>query len=172
MMISTPYSFVNPSRTRREIDRVANHRRLGFFLGAKRCENDFAVVDADAHVKLGPAARAPVDVQLAEAREHAERGGHGELGVARVAFAVDVSPDGENRVADEFVERAIGRENALHHLAEIFVELRDELRRIGLLGQRREAAQVAHQDGATFARTAELLQKTFTIFDDFADNIF
>ncbi len=52
-------------------------------------------------------------------------GPDGEDGIGGGAVAVDVAPDGENGVADEFIDGAIGGEDATNHAGEVFVELGD-----------------------------------------------
>ena len=73
-----------------------------------------------AHAETHPALDAPAIVQFLQARAHSEGGPRRRLGVRGRAVAVHVSPDRHDRVADEFIERAIVLEDHRHHAAQIF----------------------------------------------------
>ncbi len=76
-------------------------------------------------------------------------------------------------VADEFVERAAIGEHDAHHPVEIFVELLDELDRVGALGERGKAAQIGEEHGDRLAHTAaERLERALAIVEQLANDVF
>jgi hypothetical protein len=85
---------------------------------------------------------------------HLEGAGDGALGVVGVGDRG--AEQGEDRVAEELVDRAAVAVDHLGHRAEVDVEDRHDLLRAEALAQRREAAQVGQQDGDLAALAAEL----------------
>src|SRR6266404_33353 len=91
------------------------------------------------------------------------------FGVFGHTLALHVPPNRHNGVADEFIERTSIFENHLDHMAQGFVQMSNQLLRIGLLAQSRETNEVGKQNRDGFARSAHAGVVTAGVFENFFD---
>ena len=92
-------------------------------------------------------------------------------GVGGGAVGEDVAPDGHDGVADEFIERAVEAEHVVHHFAEVFIKLEDELGFVGFFGESGEVADVGEEDGDGASDTAEGIHERLRIVEKHLDEV-
>jgi hypothetical protein len=137
-------------QARREIYRVADHGRVGFFLRTDVASEDIVMIDANADPERRDPFRFPFRVGGLKFVPHGERGPRTGFGGFRNAPAPHVPPDGHDGVTDKFIKRAIILEDGRRHATQVFVELFDERFRIGAFGWRCQTDDVGKGEAATF----------------------
>ena len=129
----------------------------------------FTVVDANAHAQSHSALFAPALIELAQLPPHSQRRARATFRVLRRAKTAHVTPNSHDGVTDKFVEGSAIAENFRSHLREIFIELRDQRFRVGLLRQRRETNQVREQNRHRHAHPTKRAVVAVRVFQNFGD---
>src|SRR5205085_1744575 len=81
-----------PFQARSQVHRISDHRRVGAFMRPDVADNNFAMVDADAHAQRHLALGVPLLVELAQFLAHPESGPDCSLGVFGSAETAHISP--------------------------------------------------------------------------------
>ena len=108
-----------------------------------------------AHLEVGGVAELgsrPVVESRQPLEEHLSRDGEGAVGV--IVGGDRGAEDGEDPIAQEAEQRSAVVEDRVAHLAEVVVQDVDDDVRLRLLGEGRESAQVAEENGADETDTA------------------
>src|SRR5438132_5318783 len=101
------------------IHRIPDDGRFHFTRRTHVAEYDFAEVKSAAHRERPEAALLPIRIETGKRSFHSSSRFHCQHGISRRPGAIDVSPNGEDGIADEFVDRATTRENVFYHQREV-----------------------------------------------------
>ena len=152
---------------RGEVHVIAHDRPGQAFFRAHVAHVDRARVETDADGDGRAIFLIPFFVEPHERLRHFERAVASGLRV--IALRVGRAPEGHDRVADVFIERAKIGEEDVRHCTEIFVEQADELVGGEALGNGGESADVAEHN-RQFFRFAAGMNVFLWIFFDQADD--
>jgi hypothetical protein len=128
----------------RHVHRRPHHPVLDALGGADVAGDHLAVVQADPHGERGEPGPAVLGVERGQRLLHGPGAPDRPLGV--VGSGQGGAEEHQDRVADELVDQAAVLQDHRRHAAQVPVEHGDHHLRAQRLGQRREAAQVRHQD--------------------------
>ena len=130
-----------------------------------------AVIEGDPDVELNAPFLTPAGVQAGGSFAHGDRASGGVAGVFTDTRAADVAPNGHDGVAHELVECAAVLKDAIDHLCEVFVELGDERMRVQTRCGAGEIAQVGKENGNFACHSAEGLEVSGGLIEQFRYNI-
>ena len=91
------------------------------FVGTDIADDRLAVINADPECERITSLSLPRCIELWHFASHPERRAHRRFCIFRRAVAAHVSPNGHDRVADKFIERAAIIEDHRHHATEVTI---------------------------------------------------